>query len=102
MSWTIRAVLIYSDVHRKPTLSLGSSGSEIHPGHSSEQLPATGQQPKLNELPTKIQMNYEPPSIQESLASGGTADAAARRGSASKEFSKGSPAPKPTQHTSSF
>lgn len=80
MSWTIRAVLIYRDVHRKPTLSLGSSGREIHPSHSSEQLPATGQQPKLNELPTKIEMNYEPPSIQESLASGGTADAAACRG----------------------
>lgn len=47
-------------------------------------------------------MNYEPPSIQESLASGGTADAAARRGSASKKLPEGSPAPKPTQHTTSF
>jgi len=101
MSWTIRAVLMHSDVHRRPTLRLGSSGREIHPGHSSEQLPATGQQPKPNELPTKIPMNYEPPSIQESLAGGGTVDAAARRCSASKEFSKGSPAPKPTQHTRS-
>lgn len=43
-------------------------------------------------------MNYEPPSIQESLASSGTADAAACRGRASKELSKGSPAPKPAQH----
>lgn len=99
MSWAIRAVSIYSDVHRKPALSLGSSGREIHLSHSSEQLPATGQQPKLDELPTKIYMNYESLSIQESLASGGTAGAAARTGSASKDFSKGSPASKATQHT---
>lgn len=97
MSWTIRAVLIYSDVHRKPTLSLGSSGREIHPSHSSEPLPATGQQPKPNGFPTKIQMNHEAPSIQESLASwrcGGTASTAAPGGSASEGVPGGSPGTK--------